>query len=236
MTETAGMVTAQGVTEVCVPKSVGSPSVACEIKLVKCNDYDPNANPPRGEIWVRGNNIMKGYYKQPKITAETLTEDGWLMTGDIGEWREDGSLSIIDRKKNLVKLAHGEYVALEKLEAQYKASRYVLNMCIHADPLESMIVALIVPERKALLLLQKEFGIAEDDIHHSKLIEAIGKDLIRCAHTGDFKGAEILKTFKILDEEWTPENGMLTAAQKIKRKDIVQAYQHHIDDMYGKRK
>jgi long-chain acyl-CoA synthetase len=107
-------------------------------------------------------------------------------------------------------------------------------MCIHADPLQSVIVALIVPERKALSLIQKQHGIEEDDIKHSKLIEAIGKDLMECAKSGDFKGAEVLKTFTILEDEWTPENGMLTAAQKIKRKEIVSAYSHHIDSMYGK--
>jgi long-chain acyl-CoA synthetase len=107
MTETCGMMTVQGMTELCVPNSVGSPSTACEIKLVACNNYNPNGTPPRGEVWVRGRNIMSGYYKQPKITQENITSDGWLMTGDIGEWREDGSLSIIDRKKNLVKLSHG---------------------------------------------------------------------------------------------------------------------------------
>jgi long-chain acyl-CoA synthetase len=157
---------------------------------------------------------MKGYYKQPKTTAENLTEEGWLMTGDIAEWQADGSIKIIDRKKNLVKLSHGEYVALEKLEAQYKTSKYVLNMCVHADPLESKIVAVIVPIPAELAALQKELGVTE--LNDPKVLKVLGEDFAKAAKSADFKGAEILKTFLLVEGEWTAENEMLTAAQKVR--------------------
>lgn len=78
-------------------------------------NYFSTNTPPQGEIWIRGPSVTKGYYKQDKVTAETIV-DGWLNTGDIGQWNKDGTLSLIDRKKNLVKLAGGEYIALERLE------------------------------------------------------------------------------------------------------------------------
>lgn len=178
---------------------------------------------------------MKGYYRQPQLTAEAVTEDGWLQTGDIAQWSENGTLKIVDRKKNLVKLSHGEYVALEKLEAEYKTSKYVLNMCIHADPLESIIIALIVPDINLINSFQKLYGIAEDDLNNPKILNLIGLDMLDIAQRAGYKSAEVLKTFALVPDEWTLENGFLTAAQKIKRKEILIQYKDQVDRMYGRK-
>jgi long-chain acyl-CoA synthetase len=177
---------------------------------------------------------MPSYYNQPKITAETLTEDGWLMTGDIGEWREDGCLAIIDRKKNLVKLAHGEYVAIEKLEAQYKTSKYVMNMCVHADPLQDHIIAIATPNEPEMVKLANHLGVEVGDYSNKAIHDVIAKDFLACAHAAGFKGAEILRAFVMVDALWTPENGMLTAAQKLDRKAILAAYSNHVKALYSK--
>jgi len=104
-------------------------------------------------VCLRGHCIAQGYYKLAEQTAEAFSEDGWFYTGDVGkssfhytfskgfsidqlrlgEFREDGTLAIIDRKKNLVKLAHGEYIALEKMENKYKDSVLVENVCVFGD-------------------------------------------------------------------------------------------------------
>jgi long-chain acyl-CoA synthetase len=220
MTECCGMMTCQLTSHIGTYASVGGPSTAAEIKLVACNDYDPNPAPgsgipPRGELWVRGGIVMEGYYKQPQTTRENLTQDGWLMSGDIAEIDPNGAIKIIDRKKNLVKLAHGEYVALEKLEAQYKTSSFVANMCIHADSLQSHIIALVVCDPKELATLQEELGLDSSDLNNQKLRDRIQNDFLACARDAEFKGAQVLKTFAIVDDEWTAENGMLTAAQKV---------------------
>ncbi|KAJ3070184.1 long-chain fatty acid-CoA ligase, partial [Podochytrium sp. JEL0797] len=117
------LVNGYGMTECCAVASIQSPlqnttfgilgePVSClEMKLVdvpEMNYRSTNVPKPQGEVWMRGASVMKGYYKQPKLTQEALTEDGWLMSGDIGEWNANGTLSIIDRKKNLVKLSNGE--------------------------------------------------------------------------------------------------------------------------------
>ena len=98
-------------------RAIGDIPACIEIKLVDFPEagYFSNASPPQGEIWVRGTSIMEGYYKNDKETAEAITPDGWLKTGDIGEWDNNGHLKVIDRKKNLVKTMNGEYIALEKV-------------------------------------------------------------------------------------------------------------------------
>lgn len=211
MTESCGMMTCQTTQQIGICANVGAPSPACEIKLVACNNYNPNPTDknqvPQGELWVRGNIVMQGYYKQPTITSEAITEDGWLKSGDIAEWRPDGSLKIIDRKKNLVKLSNGEYVALEKLEAQYKTSRFVLNLLIHADSLEAHIIGLIVVDPKEISILQNSLGLDSDNITHPDIIKQISNDFLQCAKKANFNGAEVLKHFSIVQDEWTAGNG-----------------------------
>ena len=95
----------------------GEPPSCVEVKLVSIPElsYFTDRNPPQGEILVRGPAVMKGYYNNPEETAKAMDDQGWFYTGDIGEWDKDGQLKVIDRKKNLVKMLGGEYVALEKV-------------------------------------------------------------------------------------------------------------------------
>jgi long-chain acyl-CoA synthetase len=97
--------------------AVGDVPACNEVKLVDFPDagYFTNCSPQQGEIWIRGNSVMSGYYENDAETSEALTPDRWLKTGDIGEWDAAGHLKVIDRKKNLVKTLNGEYIALEKV-------------------------------------------------------------------------------------------------------------------------
>jgi long-chain acyl-CoA synthetase len=85
---------------------------------------------------------LVGYYKDEEKTKESF-RDGWFYTGDIGTWLPDGNLAIIDRKKNLVKLSHGEYIALESLESKYSKSSLVENICVYADSSQPYPIALV---------------------------------------------------------------------------------------------
>ncbi|KAK4056373.1 long-chain fatty acid-CoA ligase [Microbotryomycetes sp. JL221] len=221
---------------------VGVPSPAVEAKLVdypEANYFSTN-NPPQGEVWIRGATVTKGYYKRPDETKEAYTDDGWFKTGDIGEWRPDGTLAIIDRKKNLVKLSGGEYIALERLESIYKSCALVANICLIADPDATKPMAIIFPHEQNLKSFVAEKGISgvssdsdlealcsNDDVRKSILAEcnAVGK-------RAGLKPLETLQTCILDPTEWTPQSGMLTAAQKLQRKTIQGKFADKIKAIY----
>eukprot|EP01090_Pellita_catalonica_P018931 TRINITY_DN6271_c0_g1_i4.p1 TRINITY_DN6271_c0_g1~~TRINITY_DN6271_c0_g1_i4.p1 ORF type:complete len:609 (-),score=82.84 TRINITY_DN6271_c0_g1_i4:320-1990(-) len=133
------IIQAYGLTETCAgatigyPKDVqgtinhvGAPIYCCELKLVDIPEmgYSTSNDPPRGEIALFGPHVSQGYYKNPAKTKESF-KDGWFFTGDVGQFNRDGTVCIIDRKKNIFKLSHGEYVAAEKLEGIYAMCDYV---------------------------------------------------------------------------------------------------------------
>ncbi|KAI8073318.1 hypothetical protein BC940DRAFT_330034 [Gongronella butleri] len=237
MTESVGMCTILS-PEYFALGDMGAPVPCTEIKLVDVPEagyFATNEPKPQGEIWIRGASVTSGYYKQENVTKEAFTDDGWLKTGDIGEWNERGTLSIIDRKKNLVKLSNGEYIALEKLEANYKSSPLVENFCVYADPLYPRPVALMVPREAPLRALAKEAGWPAADMDalcEAKHTRAAVLDILKqhAAQCG-LKGTEIIADVWICKDLWTTEMGLLTAAQKLKRHVIKDTYRAEIDDM-----
>ncbi|KAI9362435.1 hypothetical protein DFJ73DRAFT_812376 [Zopfochytrium polystomum] len=245
MTECCAVAAVQNIDQASRLGIVGPPVTSMEIKLVDVPDTSyssKNVPRPQGEIWLRGPSIMRGYYKQPQQTKETITDDGWLMTGDIGEWQPDGSLSVIDRKKNLVKLANGEYIALEKLESVYKTSSYVQNIVIYGDSEQSFPVAIIQPNEKEIHHLVQELKLFTDPdsvdiaelVKPKQVTTAVLANLKDIAKRVGLPPAEVVQAAYIAGEEWTPQNGLLTAAMKLKRKDLIARYQSQINKMYGK--
>lgn len=172
-----------------------------------------------------------------KETAESITEDGWFKTGDIGEFDKNGQLRLIDRKKNLVKTLNGEYIALEKLESTYRSNPVVGNICVYADPQQSKPVAIIVPAEPALKKIAEEHGIEgngiEDLSRNKKLRGIVLNSIQSTGKQGGLAGIEILDGLVMADEEWNPQNGMTTAAQKINRKAILGKWQEHVDNAYA---
>lgn len=220
-------------------KEVGAPVPCVEVKLVDQPELGYlSSNKPRaqGEIWIRGPSITSGYYKREDLTKEAITDDGWLKTGDIGEWTERGTLSIIDRVKNLVKTSNGEYIALEKLESTYKSSPLVENLCVYADSLYPRPVALLVPIAKSFeAFLAQEAGIKDNDwealCSNEQSRRVILKALQEQAKEAGLRGAEIIHDVWICKDLWSPEMGLLTAAQKLKRKEINTMYEKELKEM-----
>lgn len=238
-----GMTESVGMCAIMAPEQwalceVGAPVPCVEIKLVDQPEVGYlHTNLPRaqGEIWIRGPSITSGYYKQEELSKEALTEDGWLKTGDIGEWTERGTLSIIDRLKNLVKLSNGEYIALEKLESCYKSCTLVENLCIYADSLYPKPVALMVSLEPVLRQYLAEQGVENpdwDQLCESKEARKIILKLLQeQAKKSGLSGAEIIADVWICKDLWTPEMNLLTAAQKLKRKEINKVYETELKAM-----
>ncbi|PMD47770.1 acetyl-CoA synthetase-like protein [Hyaloscypha variabilis F] len=223
--------------------TLGSIPGSIEIKLVDFADagYFATNNPPQGEILIRGDPVMDGYYGPSASENEgAITKDGWFMTGDIGEWDARGHLKIIDRKKNLVKTLNGEYIALEKLESIYRASNIVSNICIFASPHRSKPIAIMLPDRKLLSKLAESNNIRsrphEQLVHDPEIRDLVLKELQTVGRKAGLAPFEIIEGVVLSDEEWSSQNGLLTPAQKLARRKIVPLYQAEIDGVYGKTK
>ncbi|KAL1861425.1 hypothetical protein VTK73DRAFT_7117 [Phialemonium thermophilum] len=239
LTETAAMGTLQNPLEwTC--DTIGAMPASVEAKLVDFPDagyFATNKPHPQGEIWLRGPSVMDGYYQNEAETREALTADGWFKTGDIGEFDRNGHLRIIDRKKNLIKTLNGEYIALEKLESIYRSAHVVANICVYADPAQSKPVAIIVPAEPALKKLASSVGVEghslEELVHNKKVQAAVLSELQTVGRNSGLTGIEIIEGVVVSDEEWTPQNQLVTAAQKLNRKTIVNKYRKEIDAAYG---
>ncbi|XP_062182635.1 long chain acyl-CoA synthetase 6, peroxisomal-like isoform X2 [Phragmites australis] len=152
MTETSCVISTMDIGDKLIGH-VGSPNPSCEVKLVDVPEmnYTSEDQPyPRGEICVRGPIIFRGYYKDEVQTREVIEEDGWLHTGDIGLWLPGGRLKIIDRKKNIFKLAQGEYIAPEKIENVYAKCKFIAQCFIYGDSFNSSLIAIVAVEPEVL--------------------------------------------------------------------------------------
>ncbi|KAF0974597.1 hypothetical protein FDP41_006629 [Naegleria fowleri] len=211
---------------------------AVEIKLISVPEmnYTVDGPVPRGEIAIRGHAVSIGYYKQPEKTKEVFLEDGFFLTGDVGQFNENGTISIIDRVKNLVKLSHGEYIALERLESIYCQSPFVApNGCmVYANSYCSFPCAIVIAQPGPTKRFAEENGITGtffEICKNPRVEQHILKSLHEQAKSSHLKRYEEVKAVKVFDDVWSPENDLLTAAFKLKRANIVQKYRAQIDEM-----
>lgn len=220
------------------------------MKLVSCPEmgYVVSTVPPRGEVCLRGPNIFVGYHKLPEKTAEVLDKDGWLHTGDIGAIDETGTLSIIDRKKNIFKLSAGEYVAVEKIENVLLSDPYVSQIFVYGDSNQSVVVAVVVPNIPAVrswiarqptekidtLLIGPTGQASESAICENKQIKAM--ILNHLTHTGQTKGLsgfELVRNIFLEQAPFTIEADLLSSTLKLKRPRLKERYQEVIADLYA---
>ncbi|CAN9082462.1 acetyl-CoA synthetase-like protein [Alternaria alternata] len=245
------MISGYGLTETCAMGALMDPLAwnehalgempgSVEMKLVDFADagYFSTNNPPQGEIWIRGGGVVDGYLDMPEETKEAFTDDGWFKTGDVGEFNANGEIRIIDRKKNLVKTLAGEYIALEKLESVYRSAPIVANICVYAAEDRQKPVAIIVPTEPQLKKIASAEGVSGDSleelVHDKKINSAVLKQLQQAGQKGGLAAFEMIEGVVLADEEWTPQNGLTTAAQKLNRKGILKQYQKEVDQAYGK--
>ncbi|KAL7722866.1 Long-chain-fatty-acid--CoA ligase [Entamoeba marina] len=206
------------------------PHYEAKLRDVEDLGYSTSSNPPTGELLFRGVAVSKGYFNRPEETKQNFTEDGWCCTGDIASITDDLHIKIIDRKKNIVKQACGEYVSLEWVESKYSSCDLIDNICVFADSFHDFVIALIVPNRKQIEdFAQMDWEKAVEDQHVNDMM----KEKLSLCEVG-MDSRQKIKHFSLVADEWTPDNEMLTAAMKLKRHAISSHYRNKIISLWDK--
>ena len=164
-----------------------------------------------GEILVKGENLMLGYWNNKEATEQTI-KDGWLHTGDIGEFDEDNYLKITDRKKDIIVSLGGDNIAPSKIENLLTLSPEIEQACVFGE--QKNYIA-------ALLVLNSESKSSDEDIQ--RYIDEVNKDLTQ---------PEKIKKFIFIDEPFSIENNLMTPTMKVRRHEVQKKYQNQIDQLF----
>ena len=200
LTETSPVVSCNPIHKIKV-ETVGPPFKGNKVRIAK-----------DGEILVKGENVMLGYWNKKEETANVI-KDGWLYTGDIGEIDpEDGYLKITDRKKDIIVSAGGDNISPAKIE-NIITNELEIDQCMVYGDKKNYLVALIVPS--------KEFLSEKEKIN--KVVENINKKLTL---------VEKIKKIQLIDENFSIENGLLTPTMKVKRKKVTEKYKNELEKLY----
>jgi long-subunit acyl-CoA synthetase (AMP-forming) len=205
--------------------TVGPPAPGVEIKL----DTD-------GEVLIKSDVVMKGYRNLPDKTAETMTDDGWLRTGDIGEIDEDGYLKIVDRKKELIINAAGKNMSPTYIESAIKGGSPLIGQAAVIGDARSYNTALIVLDADFAPAWAAKQGIEDASLEALSANEQVREAIQAGVDAGNEKLARVeqIKKFTIVAGDWLPGGDELTPTMKLKRKPIAEKYASDIDAMYAK--
>jgi long-subunit acyl-CoA synthetase (AMP-forming) len=193
--------------------TVGPPIPNTEVKLAE-----------DGEVMVRGPQVMKGYRNMPEKTAEALTDDGWLLTGDVGEFDEAGYLRIVDRKKELIINAAGKNMSPANIEAKVKAASPLIAQVVAIGDRRPYNVALITLDQETLAA---RGAAAEDDAIVDEVATAVAAANERLSRV------EQIKRYTVIPGEWAPGGEELTPTLKLKRRPIERRYEAEIEALYS---
>ena len=196
-------------------------------------DRDATGDEQVGELVVRGPNVMLGYFNLPEENEKALTADHAFRTGDLGYRDEDGFLFIRGRIKEQYKLENGKYVVPSPIEEQLQLSGFVTNIMVYGEQ-RPYNVAVIVPDMDALTKWAGDHGLG--DLSEEALLEdetvndLYQREINRLS--GSIKGYEQVRGFVLEDEEFSPENGMLTPSLKVKRQAVLDRYGDDLAKLY----
>ena len=251
-TENAGSALLNSVYDSCCGTTGGVQNTT-ELKLVDLPEFNylsTDINPetgapePRGEICFRGDTVFKGYFKDREETNQIFDKDGWLHSGDVGVilTQNGNSIKIIDRAKNLFKLSQGEYVAPDRVQIILLKSKYINQIFLYGESQYSYPIALVYPELNECIEFLKEnkkMGeINYDKINYDDLCgnnimeEEIVKDCDIVGRKFDLKGFELPKKIRIISEQFSQENNLMTPTLKLKSKSIKDKYINEIRKLY----
>ena len=223
MSETTGMSTMNPMSRVKIG-TVGVPAPGIEIRLAD-----------DGEVLVKGEMVMPSYRNQPEKTREAIDDDGWLHTGDIGEFDEDGYLKIVDRKKELIINAAGKNMSPANIEAKVKTSSPLIGQAVAIGDAKPYNTALIVLDPDAAPMYAQKLGLPDSSpgalADQEAILAEIQKGIDRANE--QLARVEQIKKFKVLPTDWEPGGDELTPTMKLKRKPIAEKYAKEIEELYA---
>ncbi|MDX2013816.1 MAG: AMP-binding protein [Myxococcaceae bacterium] len=197
--------------------SVGKPLPSVQLKLAE-----------DGEILAKGPNVFAGYHKDPAATKEAFTDDGWLKTGDVGRWTEDGFLQIVDRKKDILVTAGGKNVAPANIEIRFKDDPFIAHVVVFGDAQRYLVAGVWLNEGAVKEHLDRS-GVAAGSRDEAR--RALVQKRVDQVNT-ELASYETIKKFAILDEPLTVEAGLLTSTLKVRRKQVTQKFGAIINALY----
>lgn len=178
----------------------------------------------------------------PESTKETIDEEGWVHTGDIGLVDEVGRFRIVDRVKNIMKLSQGEYVALERIENVYAACPVVQQIYVHGDSLQSYLVAIVVPDPVVLakiasgvwrkVVTEKDWKMLDGAVKDEKVVDAVLGMLTKDGARYGLKGYEFVKRLFLTNELFSVENNCLTPTMKVRRREVRERFKADLEALY----
>ncbi|KAF7818112.1 long chain acyl-CoA synthetase 1 [Senna tora] len=236
LTETCGAATLCLPDEMGLIGTVGAVSVYNELRLEEVPEmgYNPLGSPSCGEICVRGKSVSSAYHKNPELTREAFS-DGWFHTGDIGEMLPNGVLKVIDRKKNLIKLSQGEYIALEHLENVYGITPIVEDIWVYGNSFKSVLVAVVVPNEEITKKWANSNGHTAPFSQLCSLDQFkkyVVSELKATAERNKLKGFEHIKGVILEPRPFDMERDLVTATMKKRRNNMLKYYEVEIDQLY----
>lgn len=209
------------------------PTTLWKLRSVPELGYDANGKPPRGELLIATPNTAMGYFKMQAQTEASFV-DGFFRTGDIVEVVGPDEVRVIDRAKNFVKLAQGEFVACEQLEATFVSCESVGQICVHADTLRSFVVAVVVPN---FAFVKKKLHLPDGTSHESicalpACYELILADVAKRAVECSLQAFECPRALVLTHVEFTATNGLLTGTLKPNRQGVAKQFERELKAKY----
>jgi len=195
---------------------VGKPLPSLELVLAK-----------DGEILAKGGSVFGGYHKDPEATAATFTEDGWLKTGDIGRFTDDGFLQIIDRKKEILVSSAGKNIPPSNLEVRFADDPCFAHVVVYGDAKSYLVAGIWLLEDE----LRRRLKMTPASPEWSEAVEGLVKSRVESVNA-ELARYETIKKWAIMDKPLTVENELLTATLKIRRKKIYAEFKEQFEAMY----
>jgi long-subunit acyl-CoA synthetase (AMP-forming) len=188
----------------------------------------------RGEIWIRGPHVFMGYYRDPEATRETLDQDGWLHSGDVGEIDDEGFLEVTDRLKEIIITSGGKNIAPQTIETRLKTIPAVAVPAVVGDR-RNYLTALLTLDPDRVPQAAEKAGSPARELEAAACCPVFRRHLERQVEriNATLAGFETIKKFAVLPGQFTPEGGELTPTMKLKRRVILQKYAAEIEELYA---